>query len=220
MWAIALAVVTGVIGLLTKIGIDIRTEHLARKAVAAALAGELGASAAITSGTDSRNIKALAQTPYDERVVRLRGLVSLPSGHPVFDRVAEQNGGLSRSRARDIRSIQHHHLRAAATVSMSSDTFLQAPDPEQATRITVMADMFAQEIEGMRRTVAFARPPLTPEFSLLSKLLSNRPRLWQLRSRIITWRRWSARETGGGRRIRPGETYRNTGTEHRHDASF
>jgi hypothetical protein len=37
---------------------------------------------------------------------------------------------------------------------MSSDAFLQAPDQVQVIRITVMADMFAQEIEGMRKTIA------------------------------------------------------------------
>jgi hypothetical protein len=40
---------------------------------------------------------------------------------------------------------------------MSSDTFLQAPDQVQVARITVMADMFAQEIEGMRRTALLDR---------------------------------------------------------------
>jgi hypothetical protein len=56
-----LAVVTGVIGLLTKIGIDIRTEHLARKAVAAALAGELGAYLRLSRAErTAENIKALA----------------------------------------------------------------------------------------------------------------------------------------------------------------
>jgi hypothetical protein len=59
-----LAVVTGVIGLSTKIGIDIRTEHLARKAVAAALAGELGAYLRLSQAERiAENIKALAKYP-------------------------------------------------------------------------------------------------------------------------------------------------------------
>jgi hypothetical protein len=156
MWAIVVAVVTGVIGLLTKIGIDIRTEHLARKAVAAALAGELGAYLRLSQAErTAENIKALVQIPYDERGVRLRGLFSLPSGHPVFDRVADKIGSLSPEAARGI-SEAYNIITCARLllVSMSSDAFLQAPDPVQVTRITVMADMFAQEIEGMRRTVA------------------------------------------------------------------
>jgi hypothetical protein len=156
MWAIVLAVVTGVIGFLTKIGLDIRSEHQARKAVAAALAGELGAYLRLSQPErTAETIKALAKIPYDERVVLLRGLFSLPSGHPVFDRVADKIGGLSPDAARGI-SEAYNIITCVRLllVSMSSDTFLQAPDQVQVTRITVMADMFAQEIEGIRRTIA------------------------------------------------------------------
>jgi hypothetical protein len=156
MWAIVVAVITGLIGLLTKIGIDIRTEHQGRKAVAAALAGELGAYLRLLQPErTTENIKILAKTPYDERVIRLRGLFSLPSGHPVFDRVADKIGSLSPEAARGI-SEAYNIITCGRLllVSMSSDTFLQAPDQVQVTRITVMADMFAQEIPGMRNTIA------------------------------------------------------------------
>jgi hypothetical protein len=155
MWAIVLAVVSGVIGLLSKIGIDIRTEHQARKAIAAALAGELGAYLRLLQPERTlENIKAIAQIPYDDRVVRLRGLPPLPSGHPVFDRVADKIGGLSPEAARGI-SEAYNIITGARLllVSMSSDSFLQAPDQVQVARITIMTDMFAQEIEGIRRTV-------------------------------------------------------------------
>jgi hypothetical protein len=155
MWAIVLAVVTGVIGVLTKIGLDIRTEHQARKAVAAALAGELGAYLRLSQPErTAETIKALAKIPYAERVVLLRGLFSLPSGHPVFDRLADKIGCLSPEAARGI-SEAYNVITCARLllVSMSSDAFLQAPDQVQVTRITVMSDMFAQEIEGMRNTI-------------------------------------------------------------------
>jgi hypothetical protein len=156
MWAIVLAVVTGVIGFLSKIVLDIRTEHQARKAVAAALAGELGAYLRLSQPEQTvENIKALTKVPYDERVILLRGLFSLPSGHPVFDRIADKIGGLSPEAARGI-SEAYNIITGARLLlaSMSSDTFLQAPDQVQVARITVMTDMFAQEIEGMRRTIA------------------------------------------------------------------
>jgi hypothetical protein len=96
MWAIILAVVTGVVGLLTKIALDIRTEHQARNAVAAALAGELGAYLRLSQPERSaENIKLLTKIPYDKRTAALRGLSTLPSGHPVFDRLADKIGGLS-----------------------------------------------------------------------------------------------------------------------------
>jgi len=151
-----LAVVTGVIGFLTKIGIDIRAEHQARKAIAAALAGELGAYLRLSQPERTvENVKTFAKIPYDERIVRLRGLPSPPSGHPVFDRVADKIGSLSPEAARGISEAYNIITGARLLLAyMSSDPFLQAPDQVQVILITVMTDMFAQEIEGMRRTVA------------------------------------------------------------------
>jgi hypothetical protein len=155
MWAIVLAVVTGVIGVLTKIGLDIRAEHQARKAVAAALSGELGAYLRLSQPERTvEHIKTFAKIPYDERVKLLRGLFSLPSGHPVFDRIADKIGGLSPEAARGV-SEAYNIITGARLLlmAMSSDPFLEAPDHMQVARITAMADMFAQEIEGMRKTV-------------------------------------------------------------------
>lgn len=156
MWAIVLAIVTGVFGFLAKIGLDIRTEHQARKAIAAALAGELGAYLRLSDPErTAEHIKAIAKMPYVERIIRLRGLFSLPSGHPVFDRVADKIGSLSPEAARGI-SEAYNIISGARLLleSMSSDAFLQAPDEVQVARITVMADRFAQEIKGMRSTAA------------------------------------------------------------------
>jgi len=156
MWAIVLAVVTGVIGFLAKLGLDIRAEHQARKAVAAALAGELGAYLRLSQPErTAENIKTLARIPYEQRVISLRGLFSLPSGHPVFDRVADKIGGLSPEAARGI-SEAYNIITCARLLlgSLSSESFLSAPDQVQVIRITVMAEMFTKEIEGMRRTIA------------------------------------------------------------------
>lgn len=155
MWAIALAVVTGVTGFLTKIVLDIRAEHQARKAIAAALAGELGAYLRLSQPEQTaESIKLFAKIPHDKRADYLRGLFTLPSGHPVFDRVADKIGGLSPEAARGI-SEAYNIITCARLIlmAMSSESFLQASDEVQVTRITVMADMFAKEIEGMRRTV-------------------------------------------------------------------
>jgi hypothetical protein len=156
MWAIVLAIVTGVIGFLTKIVLDIRTEHQARKSVAAALAGELGAYLRLSQPErTAENIKAFTKLPYDERIIRLSGLPSLPSGHPVFDRIADKIGVLSPQAARGI-SEAYNIITSARLLlmSMSSDAFLKASNEVQIARITAMADLFAQEIDGMRKTIA------------------------------------------------------------------
>jgi hypothetical protein len=156
MWAIVLAVVTGAIGFVAKVSLDIRAEHEARKAVAAALAGELGAYLRRSRPEQTaENIKALATVPYEQRNVILRGLLSLPVGHPVFDRVADKIGGLSPEAARGI-SEAYNIITCARLLlmSISSEAFLEVPDHVQIARITVMADLFTKEIEGMRRTVA------------------------------------------------------------------
>jgi hypothetical protein len=145
-----------VIGFLTKIVLDLRVEHQARKSVAAALAGELGAYLRLSQPErTAASVKTLATIPYDERNSRLRGLFSLPSGHPVFDRVADKIGSLSPEAARGI-SEAYNIITSARLLlgALSSDSFLQAPDQIQVARITVMTDMFMREIEGMRKTVA------------------------------------------------------------------
>lgn len=155
MWAIVVAIITGVIGFLTKIYLDIRTEHQARKAVAAAISGELSAYLRLSRPEESiKNIRGLAELRYEERCLHLRGLFSLPSVHPVFDRVADQIGSLAPEAARGI-SEAYNIITSARLLlmSMSSEPFVQLPDQTQIARINVMTDMFAQEIEGMRKTV-------------------------------------------------------------------
>lgn len=156
MWAIVVAVVTAAAAFLTKIGLDIRAEHQARKAVAAALAGELGAYLRLLQPERTvENIRARANIPYDERVIRLRSQPSLPSGHPVFDRIADKIGSLSPEAARGVSEAYNIITSGRLLLTfMSSDKFLEAPDQLQVNHINFMADMFGQEIEGMRRTIA------------------------------------------------------------------
>lgn len=134
---------------------DLRTEHQAKKAVAAALAGELSAYLRLSQPEQlAKALKIIAKMPYDERIIRLRGLFILPTGHPVFDRLADKIGGLSPEAARGVSEAYNIFtgMRLMLT-GISSELFLQATDEMQINRITVMANMFAEEIEGMRRTV-------------------------------------------------------------------
>lgn len=156
MWAVAAAAVAGLIAFLAKLWLDVRAERQARKAVAAALAGELAAYLRLSRAEQTaENIKLLANVPREARVELLRGLFSPPSGHPVFDRVADKIGGLSPEAARGI-SEAYNIITCARLmlVALSSDAFLQAADQVQVTRINIMADLFSQEIHGMWKTVA------------------------------------------------------------------
>ena len=106
MWAIVLAVVTGVIGLLTKVGIDVRTEHLARKAVAAALAGELGAYLRLSQAErTAENIKALRKSLRRAGCSLAWPFLSSVWSSGIRPGSRQDRRPLARSRARDIRSI-------------------------------------------------------------------------------------------------------------------
>jgi hypothetical protein len=119
MWAIVLAIVTGVIGFLIKIVLDIRAEHQARKSVAAALAGELAAylricgflrrSRRLKTSKLSRKFSTASGSPSCVAV-----LSSLWSSGIRSDRRQDRRS-IAQSRARDIRGVQHHHQRAPIT---------------------------------------------------------------------------------------------------------
>jgi hypothetical protein len=119
------------------------------------LAGEVGSYLRLSQPKRTvESIKLLAKIPYDERIIRLRGLFSLPSGHPVFERVADKIGSLSPDAARGMSEASNIIAGARLMLTvMSSESFLQASDEVQVTRITAMADMFTREIDGMRRAV-------------------------------------------------------------------
>jgi hypothetical protein len=83
MSAIELAIVSGLIAFLAKIGFDIRIEHQARKAVAAALAGEMRAYLRLSQPEKTASgIKVIASLTFEERQKCLTGIFSLTSGHP------------------------------------------------------------------------------------------------------------------------------------------
>ena len=157
MWAnIIVAVVSAGLGFLSKGVLDIWTERKARKVVATAIGGELGAYLELLRPEQTvQNVKTIATLPYEERVARLRGQFShLPSGHPVFDRVADKIGTLPPNVA--LKVFAAYNIITSARLllgSLSSEEFLAQSDDVQVGRIKTLASMFEQEIEGMRETV-------------------------------------------------------------------
>jgi hypothetical protein len=90
------AVITAAVGFVFKIYLDLRSEHQAENALAAALAGELHAYLRLSKPELTlERIGTLVELPYERRVSVLTGLFSLPSGHPVFDRVSDKIGLLT-----------------------------------------------------------------------------------------------------------------------------
>ena len=130
MSAIELAIVSGLIAFLAKIGFDIRIEHQARKAVAAALAGEMCAYLRLSqpekTASESRLLLALL---FEERQKCLTGNFSLPSGHPVFDQVADKIGILTPQAAQGVSEAYNiFTLVRLALILIGSETFLHVPD--------------------------------------------------------------------------------------------
>jgi len=156
MRTVITAVIAGLIAFLAKLWHDLRLEHQARKALAAALSGELGAYLRLLQPERTmENIKLLTAAPYDKRIAALRGAFNLPSGHPVFDRVADKIGTLSTEAARGVSEAYNIVTGGRlALMALSSDVFLQSSDEIQVIRIRVVADMFIEQIDGVRQTIA------------------------------------------------------------------
>lgn len=155
MWAIALAIVTAAIGFIAKLGHDVWAEHQARKAIAAAIGGELSAYIRLLQPEKTiENFKHLAAMDHETRKAVLPGLFNLPTGHPVFDRVADKIGLLAPDAARGISEAYNIITSGRLMVSsFSSNPFINLPDPVQKIRIETLAEMFIGEIEGIRRTI-------------------------------------------------------------------
>jgi hypothetical protein len=156
MWTIIAALVAGLVGFAAKIGNDIRTEHEARKSIAAALAGELGAYLRLAEPENTAaNIKSLAKRSYADRIALLPGLFSnLPAGHPVFDKVADKIGSLSPEAARGV--SEAYNIITGMRLHMahiSSADFIAKPDGMQVAWLDRVPDFYLREVAGMRNTV-------------------------------------------------------------------
>jgi hypothetical protein len=156
MQTIEVAIGTAAAGFVIKIFLDVMAEHGARKAIAAALAGELGAYLRLMQPVKTfESLRELTRSPHAHRVAALRGAFSLlPSGHPVFDRIADKIGTLSPDAARRV-SEAYNIITSSRLLlaSLSSEAFLQASDELQKTKITVMTNMVEPEIEGIGHTI-------------------------------------------------------------------
>lgn len=80
------AISSAAVSFILKIAYDLRTEHQRRRAVAAALLGEISAYIRLVRAPDViANLRAQADAPREKRVEWLKVHPVLPTGHPVFE---------------------------------------------------------------------------------------------------------------------------------------
>jgi hypothetical protein len=155
MGAVIAAIIAALLGFLARIAYDVWVAHEGRKAIAAALAGELRAYLQLSNPEHMiDNLRKCAQNPHAERIVALKALPPMPSGHPVFDRVADRIGTLSPEAARGVSEAYNIMTSGRMLLThMSAPAFLDAPDHVQQIQIGTMIDIFSRETDEMRRTV-------------------------------------------------------------------
>lgn len=112
--ALIVALAVAALGLFGNIFLDRWKHHQERRTIAAAIAGELGAYLDLIRADETpSNFRKIATLDLDTRQKRLRTLHHPPTGHPVFEKVADKIGGLGRSRCHgDIGHLQRHIQRA------------------------------------------------------------------------------------------------------------
>ena len=141
------AAATAVLALAGKILFDCWTRGKERRALAAGIAGELGAYLSFLNIQTLASFREIAEKPRAERIEFFRIFPALPSSHPVFDVVADKIGWLSPDDARDISRIYNvvSGFRLLS-MSMSSQAFQDATDDAQTGRMNVIADMMEREL--------------------------------------------------------------------------
>lgn len=109
-WAIAGAIGAASLSVISKVAVDAfnkRTQHRTdRRSLAAALAGEIsGYLAALNPETAALNYRALAALDRETRVRKLAAFPPIPTGHPVYDKLADKVGLLPPHLTREISRI-------------------------------------------------------------------------------------------------------------------
>ena len=154
MDSLAAAIFTAAIALLAKIAFDLWNRHHERRAIAGALAGEIGAYLSFFDQDAATNYRKIAALPVADRRHVLSGFPPLPSGHPVFDKVAGRLGLLSTSQAREVSRIYNIVTGTRLVITnFSSEKFVQAPDNYQRGMLEFIAKTIDTELPRARLLV-------------------------------------------------------------------
>ena len=141
MSALIVALAVAALGFFANVVLDLWKRHRERCAIAAAIAGELGAYLDLIKVDETpNNLRKIAALDLDTRQKRLRALHHPPNGHPVFEKVADKIGVLDVQDATDI-SATYNVVSSVRLmlVNMTSESFSAAPDDFQKAMIEAVA---------------------------------------------------------------------------------
>lgn len=146
MLALTVAFFTAAFALVGKIISDRWERHRQLCGIATALADEIGAyMKQLDPPTTVASFRMIAAMDHETRRRRLRSMLKPPSGHPVFDKVADRIGLLPVTAAENVSSIYNvvTGLRIAVS-SLSSSEVTEADDEVQIAILNRIADGLEQ----------------------------------------------------------------------------
>jgi hypothetical protein len=155
MEALTTAFFIAALALFGKIFFDLWNRHQERLSIAGALAGEIGAYISFfKSGGAADGYRKLATIPPDVRRRILAAFPPVPSGHPVFDKVAGRLGLLSASQARKV-SVFYNVVTGTRLLitNLFSPAFLAADDEVQKSILEQIARLTDQHLPSSEMLV-------------------------------------------------------------------
>jgi len=140
---LAVAFIAAALALVGHIFYDQWKRHHERRAIAGALAGELGAYIELLQPAVSpKHFRTIAD-PRISREARQRGLRSMappPNSHPVFDKVADKIGLLDVRDAVEVSEVYNVVTGMRLHIAnLSTDAFLAAPDEGHIALLNIIA---------------------------------------------------------------------------------
>lgn len=150
----AWAVFTAALALLGKVVFDAWSRGRERRAIAAALAGEIaGYLHNLRPEHTAANLRALAAMPAEARRAALAMFPQLPSGHPVFDKSLDRLGLLEPGVVRDVSAFYNAITGMRLLCAhVGSERFAKADDALQANFLCAMAAGIEEHVTPARAT--------------------------------------------------------------------
>lgn len=179
MLSLTTAFVATAFALVAKIVADQWNRHSDRRSIAGALAGEVSAyMKQLDPLKFANNFRKIAESDEISRRRCLRSLPKTPSGHPVFDKVADKIGLLPAAEAEEISSFYNVITGFRVLVSgLSDDRFVTADGEVQIALLNTIADKICEETTNVPELIDRLREISTQTFwqSLRSRE-ESRPR--------------------------------------------
>jgi len=166
--ALANALLVAALALVGKIAYDAWVRFDLRRGVAGALAGEIGAYVEIILAMDlDATLLAWVNIPVEKREGILRAMAPLPTGHPVFDKIADKLTLLPSEQ-----SISISRFYNAVTsmrllmMNMRSAEFVALQPDVQNANFRIVATIVGREFRSARDTLLPALRALADETAL------------------------------------------------------